>query len=157
MGGTPGAYYGALVVKAEVSNSNNGFSVVADGTSVYSIDYQGTAGFRNAILNLEPDDDSNYTTTPEEYEETIKVPVVGGVGTADLVDGAPERFEEKTITKTREIKTYTGPTLDVKEELIALRERATQQDAVIAQMTAALKKLGADFPPAATTKSTKKK
>ena len=77
LGGTPGAYYGALVVKAEVSNSNNGFSVVADGTSVYSIDYQGTAGFENAILNPEPDDDSNYTTTTEEYRDwTIQsVPV----------------------------------------------------------------------------------
>ena len=104
-------------------------------------------------FNLEPDDDSNYTTTTEEYEETIKVPIVNGVGTADL----SEKYKEKTVTKTREIKTYTGPTLDVKEELLTLRERAAQQDAVIAQMTEALKKLGADLPPAAEAKSAKKK
>ena len=78
----------------------------------------------------------------------------------DLVDGAPEQqYTEQTVTRTREIKTYTGPTMDVKEQLLAYEARFKQQDAVIAQMTEALKKLGADIDPpaAATKKSTKKK
>ena len=79
--------------------------------------------------STEPDDPANFTTTTEEYKDTITSP--GG------------RLE-KTVTKTREVKTYTGPTLDVKDELISLRKRATQQDAIIAQMTTLLKGLGAD-------------
>ena len=120
-----------------------------DGSAHFNGDVtsDGTIGF-----NLGADDPANYTTTTEEYEDTITGP--GGK-------------IEKTVTRTREIKTYTGPVLDVKAELQALRERATQQDAVIAQMTAALRELGKDVasmpvtvdeePPAQTKTSRKRK
>ena len=138
------------------------------------------------VIDTEPDDDANYTTTTEEYTDTeyytVEVPVVerpgtgtadiqDGVSTADLVDGDERQTQTITksreVTKTREVKTYIGPTLDVKEELQSLRARATQQDEVIAMMTKALKDLGADVsafpapddePPAASrAKTTKKK
>ena len=136
------------------------------------IDFEGNANFigtvtaNNVTFNLEPDNPANYETTTEEYEDTIRVPIIGGIGTADLVDGEPERFEEKTVTRTREVTTYVGPTLDVKTELQALRERAAQQDAVIAQMTAALRELGKEVsampsvdeePPEGTKTSRKRK
>ena len=133
-----------------------------------------TAG--NVVFNLETDNPDNYITTTEEYTETeyytVEVPVVErpGVGTADiqdsvstadLVDGDERETQTITksreVTKTREVKTYTGPTMEIKEELLALRERTAQQDAIIAQMTEALKKLGADIDPPAETKTTRKK
>ena len=129
-------------------------------TNTGNADFAGDVTASNVTFNLEPDNDANYTTTTEEYEETIQVPVENGVTTAELVDGAPQQqFTEQTVTRTREIKTYTGPTLDVKEQLLAYEARFKQQDAVMAQMSEALKKLGADIdPPAdATKKSTKKK
>jgi len=46
----------------------------------------------------------------------------------------PDNFNDKNE--------YVGETLDVKEELQALRARATQQDAVIAQMVTALRSQG---------------
>ena len=139
------------IASYDESNINDlRFYVESSGTAFFkgNVTSNGTIGF-----NLEPDNDANYTTTTEEYEETIQVPIVGGVGTADLVDGEPERFEEKTITRTREIKTYTGPTLDVKEELQKLIARAQQQDAYIKQLTAVVADLGGDVstmpaPPA---------
>ena len=97
--------------------------------------FVGTVTAANVTFNLEPDNEDNYTTTTEEYEETIRVPVVGGVGTADLVDGAPERFEEKTVTKTREVKTYTGPTIDVKETLLSITSALENLKAAAASAT----------------------
>ena len=120
--GTP-----VINLNADGSATFNGLVTFNGGTSganSRAIELNGDIG-----IHLEPDNPANYTTTTEEYEDTITGP--GGK-------------VEKTVTKTREVKTYTGPTLDVKEELIALRERATQQDAVIEQMTAALRELGKD-------------
>ena len=87
---------------------------------------------------MEPDNPANYTTTTEEYTET------------ETYEGPRGNTLEREVTKTREVKTYTGPTLDVKEKLLAYEERFAKQDAVIAQMAEALKKLGADLPPATT-------
>ena len=85
------------------------------------LDVNGNVKATNVALRLAPEDPNNYTTTTEEYEEIIQVPVEDGVATADLVNGAPEQqFEQQTVTRTRETKTYTGPTLDVKETLLAL-------------------------------------
>ena len=66
-------------------------------------------------------------------------------GEAPLISEAVPAVEATyhTVTKTREIKTYTGPTLDVKEELQSLRARATQQDEVIAMLTEAVEALKA--------------
>ena len=121
-------------------------------TTTWSVTADGVVGTRGIELELEPDNPANYTTTTEEYEDTITGP--GGK-------------IEKTVTRTREIKTYTGPVLDVKTELQALRERATQQDAVIAEMTKALRELGKEVasmpttgdeePPAQTKTSRKRK
>ena len=133
-------------VDRPASSTTSGFRVFGGGAIKSTLFTDGSASFvgdidaNNVTFNLEPDNPDNYTTTTEEYEETIKVPIVGGVGTADLVDGEPERFEEKTVTRTREVTTYTGPTLDVKEKLLEYEERFKQQDALIAQMTAGTQK-----------------
>ena len=85
----------------------------------------------NVTFNLEPDNNANYTVTTEEYEEeeelTPYVPaveeVVGPLGNV-LVAGVPAvEATYQTVTKTREIRTYTGPTLDVKERLQNLISR----------------------------------
>ena len=160
----------AIYVGYQLGNANTTFRVTANGNATFAGDI--TAG--NVTFNLETDNPDNYTTTTEEYTETeyytVEVPVVerpgvgtadiqDGVSTADLVDGDERETQTITksreVTKTREVKTYTGPTMEVKEELLALRERAAQQDAIIAQMTEALKKLGADIDPPAKTKTAK--
>ena len=132
--GTPN-YRQVLVLKANLDAHFSG-NVTSDGT----------IGF-----NLEPDNDANYTVTTETYEEqeelTPYVPaveeVVGPRGNV-LVAGVPAvEATYQTVTKTREIRTYTGPTLDVKEELQFLRARATQQDEVIATLTEAVEALKA--------------
>ena len=166
--GTRVSHVGQLVSNCE-STGQKGLIIKAlnqekavirsDGSATFVGDI--TAG--NVSFNLEPDNDANYTTTTEEYTDTeyytVEVPVVerpgtgtadiqDGVSTADLVDGDERQTQTITksreVTKTREVKTYTGPTLDVKEKLLAYEERFKQQDAVIAQMTTLLKGLGAD-------------
>ena len=83
------------------------------------------------LTSPSPDNDDNYTVTTEEYEEeeelTPYVPaveeVVGPLGNV-LVAGVPAvEATYQTVTKTREIRTYTGPTLDVKERLQNLISR----------------------------------
>ena len=146
-------------------------TVFADGSAdfadgAFKINVDGTTTPANVVFELERDNDANYTTTTEEYKEQeldkpyvpAVDPVVGPRGNV-ITEGVPaQEATYKTVTKTREVKTYSGPTLDVKDELQSLRARATQQDEVIAMMTAALKDLGADvskFPAPA--KATKKK
>ena len=114
------------------NSADKGLTVAnSSGTVVWSVDYSGNASFRNAILDLEPDNDDNYTTTTETYEEqeelTPYVPaveeVVGPLGNV-LVAGVPAvEATYHTVTKTREVRTYTGPTLDVKERLQNLISR----------------------------------
>ena len=152
--------------------------------AVFPSGTQGATGrnlevFGGLQINLEPDNDDNYTVTTEEYEEQEELtpyipaveavygepplitpavdPVVGPLGNV-LVEGTEAIYGEapliseavpeaeatyQTVTKTREIRTYTGPTLDVKEELQSLRARATQQDEVIAMLTEAVEALKA--------------
>ena len=78
-----------------------------------------TAG--NVTFNLEPENPDNYTTTEEEYEVEVPVLRPDNPVTADLVDGEPER-ETRTVTRTREVTTYTGPTMDVKDTLLKITE-----------------------------------
>jgi hypothetical protein len=115
--------------------------------------FKGTITPSIVTFNLEADDPTKYDVTTEEYTETetyeVEVPVLrpeGVVGTADLVDEPKTRTvtKEREVTKTREVRTYNGPVLDVKSELQSLRARATQQDETIKLMTAALKSLGVD-------------
>ena len=90
-----------------------------------------TTTIQSVFIETEPDNDDNYTVTTEEYEEeeelTPYVPaveeVVGPLGNV-LVAGVPAvEATYQTVTKTREIRTYTGPTLDVKERLQNLISR----------------------------------
>ena len=172
-----GTFSGAVTVDTPAGTTGDVFLVKAGGTANAFITATGDATFAgnvtapNITFNLDIDNEDNYTTTTEEYTETetytIEVPVIEtGVGTADLVDGDERETRtvtrERELTKTREVKTYTGPTMDVKEQLLAYEARFKQQDAVIAQMTSLLKGLGADVStlPAlegVTKKSTKKK
>ena len=82
---------------------------------------------RSVIIQTEPDNPDSWETKEESYEEQITGPL-GKI--------------EKTVTKTREVKEYVGPTLSVLDELQSLRKRATQQDAVITQLVAALRSQG---------------
>ena len=82
-----------------------------------------TAG--NVTFNLEPENPDNYTTTEEEYEVEVPVLRPDGPVTTDLVDGEPEQ-EMQTITRTREVKTYTGPTMDVKDTLLKITDPPTR-------------------------------
>ena len=119
---------------------NLGGDVQTGNGNIQLIGTTGTATFTGTVtsansfaIQLEADDESQYETTTEEYEDTIKVPVIGGVGTADLVEGETERFEEKTITRTREVKTYVGPVLDVKETLVKYETSLTKLKAAVAE------------------------
>ena len=152
------------VLTGGAASSNIVVRIDADGSAKFTGTVTENATItRSVVIEIEPDNDANYTTTTEEYTDTeyytVEVPVVerpgtgtadiqDGVGTADLVDGDERQTQTITksreVTKTREVKTYTGPTLDVKEKLLAYEERFKQQDAVIAQMTTLLKGLGAD-------------
>ena len=74
-------------------------------------------------FNLEPDNEDNYTTVTEEYTET------------EIYEGPLGNLLEREVTKTREVKTYTGPTLEVKEAIQELQQRVNDRDAVIADLT----------------------
>ena len=98
---------------------------------------------RSVLIQPEPDNDDNYTVTTEEYEEQEELtpyvpavdPVVGPLGNV-LVEGTPAvEATYQTVTKTREIRTYTGPTLDVKTVIQDLQQRVNDRDAVIADLT----------------------
>lgn len=115
---------GELNLGGDITGGQPNAKIASDGSAHFKGDVtsDGSIGF-----NLEADNPDSYTTTTEEYEDTI-------TGLGGKI--------EKTVTRTREIKTYTGPVLDVKQTLLAYEERFKQQDAVIAQMTAALRELG---------------
>ena len=76
-------------------------TVFADGSATFT----GDITANNVTFNLEPDNDANYTTTTEEYTET------------ESYTGTLGNTLEREVTKTRDIRTYTGPTLDVKDRL----------------------------------------
>ena len=76
-------------------------------------------------INTEPDNDDNYTVTTEEYTET------------KTYTGPLGNTLEREVTKTRDIRTYTGPTLDVKERLqnLIARMDAVEANEVIDDAT----------------------
>ena len=79
-----------------------------------------------------------FIETELDKPEAYKV-----VGTRDevkeITNSAGE--VEYVVTKTEEIKEYCGETLDVRATLLSLLERATAQDAVIADLTRQLTEL----------------
>ena len=128
-----------------------GASSASQTTVTSQIFEDGTINGKNVTFNLEPENEANYEVSTETYTETeyIEVPVVNkpGTGTADIQDGVstadlvnePEtQTVAREVEKTREIRTYVGPTLSVRDELVALRDRAAAQDEVIAQLSARL-------------------
>ena len=86
----------------------------------------------NITFRVAPEDPNNWETTTEEYVIT------------ETYEGPNGGTLTREVPETREIKTYVGPTLDVKDELMALKARAERQEAVIAAMTRILGDLGAD-------------
>ena len=112
--------------------------------------FEGTVtvnGSRPVLIALTPEDEKSWTTRTETYTETeyVEVPVINkpSTGTADIKDGpvtgAIEEPQTQTVAreveKTRQVREYTGEYLDVKSELVALRDRAAAQDEVIAQLS----------------------
>ena len=76
--------------EVRINSSNKAIQVSGpDNRVVWTLDYTGNIGSRNAILELEPDNDDYYTTTTDVDEEG----------------------------NTVENRVYNGPTLDVKERL----------------------------------------
>ena len=126
------------------STSNNNYARTMVGLSLkYNYDIPASPQFTfhssgnftcstvngNAIyIALEPENDAAYTVTgTEEYEEftdeiiTPYIPFTPATYDEDGNELTPEVPETEavyaSVTKTREIRTYTGPTLDVKERL----------------------------------------
>ena len=122
--------------------SSSAFRARTQGNSTPTVDIlgSGSASFAgnitaaNVTFNLEPENPDNYTTTEEEYEVEVPVLRPDGPVTADLVDGEPEQ-EMQTITRTREVTTYTGPTMDVKDTLLKITEALTQLKVAAASAT----------------------
>ena len=110
----------------------SGGDVRNNGSPKWYVENNGRYFGTNITFFVAPEDPDNYETTTEEYTIT------------ETYTGPRGGTLTREIPQTREIKTYVGPTLDVKDELIALRARAERQDAVIATMTRMLGDLGAD-------------
>ena len=72
----------------------------------FKVTADGSVEAPNVAFYLEPENEDNYTIVEEEYTETVYIEKLG---------------KEQEVSKTREIKTYTGPTLDCKEELLDFR------------------------------------
>ena len=123
---TSGAKFRSIEGAAGASNKYH-FYGDANGSNVVSIATDGSITGKNVSFNLDPDNPDSWKVTQEEYQENVTGPL-GKI--------------EKTVTKTREVREYVGPVLSVRDELEALRARATQQDAVIAQMVTALRSQG---------------
>ena len=127
--------------RSTVGGTSNSIIVRRGRTTVWQVAYNGTASFSNTIFNLDPDNPDNYTTTTEEYEEQEEVtPYVPAVPATydeygnELTAEVPEvAATYQTVTKTRDISTYTGPTLDVKDRLQNLISRmdAIEADEII--------------------------
>ena len=114
-----------------------------NGTFTGTITTQGGAGGPYVSIgetikfNTDADNDANYTLTTEEYEEqeelTPYIPEVPATYDEDgneltaVVPAVEATYQ--TVTKTREIRTYTGPTLDVKERLQNLLARIDAMEA----------------------------
>ena len=66
---------GKVVIQAKTgtTKSNPALQVFYGDSSAYKIDYNGTAAFRNAIFNLEPENSANYVSTTNADGETEAV------------------------------------------------------------------------------------
>lgn len=113
------------------ASANTIFYLNNSDVALFSVSNTGAITAPNVRFSLEPDNPENYTTTTEEYEEqeevTPYVPAVpatydedGNELTAEVPE-VPATYQ--TVTKTREISNYTGPTLDVKDRLQNLISR----------------------------------
>ena len=103
--------------------------------------FEGSVRASNITFYLTPDDPDSWDVIEETYTETetyeIEVPVIKkpGVGTADLVEDPAtadiEERETRTVTrtreveKTREVREYVGPTMDVKDTLLKITTALT--------------------------------
>ena len=109
-------------------------SIFANGDATFA----GDVTAPNVTFNLEPENEANYEVSTETYTETeyIEVPVVNkpgtgtadiedGVSTADLADEPQTQTVAREVEKTREVKTYVGPTMDVKDTLLKLTAALT--------------------------------
>lgn len=129
--------------KGATPDTSDAIGVYKSTSKVWHVNSWGATTLRSIQINLEPDDESNYEMQTETYYETVYIDLpASGVGTADLKDKSSRKSKE--VKRTREVNTYIGPVLNVKEELQSLRSRAIQQDQTIALMTNALKSLGID-------------
>lgn len=129
--------------KGATPSTSDAIAVYRNTSRVWRVSSNGSTTLRSIQINLEPDDESNYEMQTETYYETVYIDLpASGVGTADLKDKSSRKSKE--VKRTREVSTYIGPVLNVKEELQSLRSRAIQQDQTIALMTNALKSLGID-------------
>ena len=123
-------------------------TLYANGSAHFkgNVTSDGTIGF-----NLEPDNEANYTVTTEDYEEQEEVtPYIPAVlatydeeGNELTAEVPAVEATYQTVAKTREIRTYNGPTLDVKEALLSLQQKVNDRDAVIASLTARIAALEA--------------
>ena len=108
----------------------------------FILDKDGNARFRGTVepsditFNLAEDNPDNFTVTIEEYEtqEELTPFVPAGPITIDEngqeVPGTPETpATYQTVTRTREVRTYTGPVLDVKSRLQNLISRVDSLEA----------------------------
>ena len=143
------AYGGCVAQRADGAGASDYLFQAKVGTdTVWRVNALGQSTFSNAILNLETDNPDNYTITTEEYQEQEEV--------TPYVPAVPATYDEygneltaevpaveatyQTVTKTREISTYTGPTLDVKDRLQNLISRmdAIESDEIADDATSTL-------------------
>ena len=106
----------------------------AAGVNTSSIKTDGSATFTSVngqafSIQLEADDDTKYTTTTETYTEPQTY--TGPLGNEITMD----------VEKTREVRTYTGAVMDVKEAIQSLVTRCDNRDAQIAALTTRIAQL----------------
>ena len=91
-----------------ISGTTETSRINKDGSAVFAgtVTANGTILTRNVTLNLDPDNDANYTSTIETYTDT------------EEYEGPLGRTLTRNVEKTREVKKYTGPTMDVKQTLL---------------------------------------
>ena len=90
-----------LGIGATQAPSGTGCFLGGNGNAYFS----GTTNAFGIVLNLEADDDTKYDVTTEEYTET------------ETYTGPLGNELNRDVTKTREIRTYNGAVLDVKDRL----------------------------------------
>ena len=103
---------------ASVNGTDDTFRIYADGRA----DFAGTVRqnvtvARSLLIETETDNEANYSTTVEEYSDI------------ESYTDSLGNIVEREVTKTRDVRTYTGPTLDVKERLQNLIARLDSLEA----------------------------